>query len=68
MIKNMGIVDRVIRIAVAILIAVLYYTGQISGTAAIILGIVALAFIATSLVGFCPVYKLFSLSTLKKGK
>lgn len=64
----MGIVDRVIRIAVAILIAVLYYTGQISGTAAIILGIVALAFIATSLVGFCPVYKLFSLSTLKKGK
>jgi hypothetical protein len=64
--KNMGIIDRVIRFLLAILVAVLYLTGQLSVTAAIILGIIALAFIITSLVGFCPIYRIFSLTTLKK--
>jgi hypothetical protein len=64
--KNMGIIDRVIRFLLAILVAVLYFTGQLSVTAAIILGIIALAFIITSLVGFCPIYRIFSLTTLKK--
>ncbi|MFU8862193.1 MAG: DUF2892 domain-containing protein [Cyclonatronaceae bacterium] len=65
--KNMGTVDRSIRIAVAIIIAVLYFTGQITGTAAIILGLIAAAFILTSLVGTCPLYLPVGLSTTKKG-
>ena len=64
--KNMGMIDRIIRIAVAIVIAILYFTGQISGTALIVLGIIALAFIITSFIGFCPTYHLLSISTLKK--
>ena len=64
--KNMGLIDRIIRIAVAIVIVILYFTGQITGTALIILGIIALAFIITSVVGFCPAYHLLSISTLKK--
>ena len=64
--KNMGIIDRIIRIAVAAVIAILYFTGQISGTALIILGIIALAFIVTGFIGFCPTYSLLSISTLKK--
>jgi Na+(H+)/acetate symporter ActP len=64
--KNMGMIDRIIRIIVAIVIAILYFTGQISGTALIILGIIALAFIITSFIGFCPTYHLLSISTLKK--
>lgn len=63
--KNMGTVDRVIRTLIAVVIAVLYFTGQISGTWAIILGIVALVFLLTSLVGGCPAYLPFGLSTRK---
>ncbi|MFZ1908312.1 MAG: DUF2892 domain-containing protein [Burkholderiales bacterium] len=64
--KNMGTLDRTIRIIVAIVIAALYYTGQISGTLAIVLGIVALVFVLTSLVGTCPAYLPFGLSTCKE--
>jgi hypothetical protein len=63
--KNMGTIDKIIRIAVAAIIAVLYFTGQITGTAAIILGVVAIAFIATSLIGWCPSYVPFGISTCK---
>ena len=63
---NMGLVDRIIRVAVAALIGVLYYTGQISGTAAIILGVLALVFVATSLVGTCPLYLPLKISSKKK--
>ncbi len=63
--KNMGTVDRVVRVLVAIIVAILYFTGQITGTAAIILGIIAIVFILTSLVGTCPAYLPLGLSTRK---
>lgn len=66
MVKNMGTVDRVIRVALAIVVAVLYLTGAISGVAAVILGILAVIFLATSLVSFCPLYAPFKLSTRKQ--
>lgn len=65
MTKNMGTVDRTIRILVALAVAVLYFTGKISGTVAIVLAIVAIAFVVTSLVGWCPAYMPFGLSTRK---
>ena len=52
--KNMGKTDRVLRILLAVVIAVLYFTDSISGTAAIILLIFAGIFILTRFVGFCP--------------
>ncbi len=64
--QNMGTADKVIRLAVAAIIAVLYFTGQISGTVAIVLGIVAVAFLVTSLIGWCPAYVPFGISTKKK--
>ncbi len=64
--KNMGTADRIIRTILAILIAVFYFTGQISGMAAIILGIIAIVFLITSFVGFCPAYVPLKIST--KGK
>lgn len=66
MTKNMGTADRVVRILIALAIAVLYFTGTISGTLAIVLGIVAIAFLLTSLVGWCPSYLPFGLSTRKR--
>lgn len=64
--KNMGGADRVIRLILAIVVLLLYLTGNISGTLAIILGILAVIFFLTSLVGFCPLYVLFNISTTKK--
>jgi len=64
--KNMGTIDRVIRITLAIVVAILYMNGSITGVAAIILGILAFVFIITSLIGFCPLYVPFKISTIKK--
>jgi hypothetical protein len=66
MTKNMGTVDRIIRFIFAVAVAVLYFTGVISGTLAIILGILAAVFLVTSIVGFCPLYAPFKLSTAEK--
>ena len=67
MTKNMGTVDRIVRFVVAVAVAILYFTGVISGTLAIILGVLAIIFLATSIVGFCPLYAPFKLSTRKQG-
>ena len=64
---NMGPIDRTIRLAIAAIIAVLYFTGQITGTVAIVLGIVAILFLVTSLTGWCPGYLPFGISTRKAG-
>lgn len=64
--KNMGMADKVIRILIAVVIGVLYFTNTISGTLAIILGIVAVAFVLTSFISFCPLYLPFGISTFKK--
>ena len=66
MTKNMGTVDRIVRFVIAVAVALLYFTGVISGTLAIILGILAVIFLATSIIGFCPLYAPFKLSTIKK--
>ena len=64
---NMGLVDRVVRAVLAIVVAVLYLTGVIHGTLALILGIVAIVFLVTGLVSFCPLYRLLGISTRPEG-
>ena len=64
--KNMGTLDKAVRILVAVIIAGLYFTHQISGMAAIILLILAGVFILTSFLSFCPLYVPFGISTKKK--
>jgi glucose uptake protein GlcU len=63
--KNMSSTDEIIRLVLAALIAVLYFTNVISGTWAIILGVLAVIFLVTGLVGVCPLYKLLGISTNK---
>jgi hypothetical protein len=64
--KNMGTVDRVIRILVAVIIIALYFANVISGTVAIVLLAFSVVFILTSLISFCPLYLPFGLSTTPK--
>ncbi len=66
--KNMGVFDRAFRIAVAVIIAALYFAGMIKGIAAVILGIVAVIFLGTGLTGFCPGYAPFHFSTKKNAR
>ena len=61
--KNMGTVDKTIRIIIAAVVAGLYYAGTISGTLGIVLLVLAGVFVLTSLVSFCPLYTLFGIST-----
>jgi len=63
MTKNMGTADRIIRFLFAVAVAILYFTGVISGTLAIILGVLAVVFLLTSIIGFCPLYAPFKFST-----
>ena len=61
--KNMGTVDKTVRIIIAAVVAGLYYAGTISGTLGIVLLVLAGVFVLTSLVSFCPLYTLFGIST-----
>ena len=61
----MGVVDRIIRTILAVVVIVLFVTKQITGLAAIILGILAIIFLLTSAVGLCPLYLPFKISTKK---
>jgi hypothetical protein len=63
---NMGTIDKVVRILIAIIIAVLYFTKVIPGTLGIILLALAVVFVITSLISFCPLYFPFGFSTAKK--
>lgn len=64
--KNMGTVDKTIRILVAAIVALLYFTGVISGTLAIVLLVFAVIFVLTSLFSVCPLYPLLGMNTRKK--
>ncbi|MHB1015521.1 MAG: YgaP family membrane protein [Desulfurivibrionaceae bacterium] len=63
--QNMGTMDRIIRTSLALVVAILYFTDNLSGLAAIVLGIFAVVFLLTSLVGFCPLYTVLGIKTTK---
>ena len=66
MTKNMGSVDRVIRIALALAVATLYFTGRIDGTVGILLLVIAVVFVITSLTARCPGYLPLGISTRRR--
>ncbi len=63
--KNMGGLDRIVRLVVALVVFSLYYFGVISGTLAYVLLALAAIFVLTSFVGFCPLYVPFGIKTCK---
>ena len=67
MAQNMGRWDRILRLAAAVVIAVLLVAGVLKGTWAVVLAILAAVFVITTFVGFCPLYVPLGLST-KGGK
>ena len=59
----MGTADRIIRVIIAAIVGVLYFTGTISGTLGIVLLVIACVFVLTSLISFCPLYAPFGIKT-----
>jgi hypothetical protein len=62
----MGGLDRGLRVLVAVGIGVLYFSGVISGTVAIVLAVVGVVFLVTSAAGTCPAYMPFGISTRRR--
>jgi len=62
---NLGTADRIIRAVLAIILAVLYFNGTVTGTLGIILLVLAGVLLLTSLISFCPLYAPFKFSTRK---
>lgn len=63
---NMGQLDRSLRIGAAVLVGILAWTGVLKGTWATVLLILAAIFLITSIIGFCPVYRLLGINTCRK--
>ena len=59
----MGSADKIIRLIIAAVVAFLFYNGTISGTFGIVLLVFAAVFVFTSLISFCPLYKIFGFNT-----
>ncbi|MBN2815026.1 MAG: DUF2892 domain-containing protein [Bacteroidales bacterium] len=66
--NNMGKLDKIIRLVVAALIVMLFFTKVLTGTLAVVLLIVAGIFVLTSVISICPLYTLFGIDTCKKVK
>jgi hypothetical protein len=64
--RNMGFLDRSLRVIIAAVIAILFFTDIITGALGIVLLVLAAIFLLTSLLGLCPLYLPFGLSTRKK--
>lgn len=66
--KNIGNTDKIIRILVAMVVAVLFFMDIITGTAGIVLLILGGILLVTGLTGFCGIYTLFGINTCKSGE
>jgi hypothetical protein len=64
--KNIGSIDKVIRILIAAVVVVLYFTKVISGTLGIVLLIVAGIIALTAIIDFCPIWAVLGINTKKK--
>ena len=64
--KNMGALDKRIRVLIAVIIGFLYGTNIITGAFGLILSILAIIFLITSFISYCPLYTPFGINTNKK--
>lgn len=64
----MGNTDKGIRVLLAIGIVLSYFFNIIQGTLAYVLMALAIVFVLTSFISFCPLYAPFGISTCKTKK
>ena len=63
MVRNEGTVDRVVRVVLGVLLIAAWAFGWLTGTPAVVLGVLGIVLVGTGAVGFCALYKVFGVST-----
>lgn len=66
--SNISSTDRIVRLGIAALAAILYFANVITGTLGITLLVIGVVLAVTSFINFCPLYFLFGISTNKPKK
>lgn len=66
--KNLGNTDKIIRILLAVVLAILYFTNTVTGTLGIVLVVIGAILLLTSLVNFCPLYAILGINTCSTKK
>ncbi|GAK74736.1 MAG: DUF2892 domain-containing protein [Nonlabens ulvanivorans] len=61
--KNLGNIDRIVRVLFAVIVSILFFTNVITGTLGIILLIVGGVLLATSFMNFCPLYAVLGINS-----
>ena len=61
--KNLGNIDRIIRVLFAVIVSVLFFTNVVTGTLGIVLIIIGGVLLATSFINFCPIYSIFGINS-----
>jgi hypothetical protein len=62
---NESNVDRIIRAVLGVVLLYLGFGGALSGAIAVVADVVGVVLLATSAIGFCPLYALLKIKTLK---
>ena len=65
---NMGWADRIIRIVIAAVFAILFFTKVVAGVWGIIFLVIAIIFLVTGIIGNCPLYTVLKCNTLHEKK
>jgi hypothetical protein len=63
--RNMSNLDRIIRTVLAVVFAYLYFSGAVTGALGIVLLVLAVVFLLTAAIAFCPLYAPFKISTYR---
>lgn len=63
MTKNLGTIDRILRVVLGITFGALYFSGVTTGTLGLVLTVLGGIFIATSLISWCPIYAVLGIKT-----
>ena len=61
--KNMGGTNRIVRLLLAVVFAALFFTNTVTGTLGIVLMVLAVIFVLTRQVSFCPLFAPFGINT-----
>ena len=65
---NMGITERIIKVFIAMAIAIFLVIGNINDTAGIVLAVAAIVLLVTGFTGYCPIYKMMKVNTKNRIK
>lgn len=63
MVRNEGTVDRIVRVVLGVVLVAAWAFAWLTGTLAVVLGVVGIVLIGTGAVGFCPLYRMLGMST-----